>query len=116
MRLRSPIDFKRSDNDEKELLEAQRQAEASFTIAGDRARKCLSTEDFRNYRLDYMKAEVKLLDALLKYNNFFHKNSTGDTSLYAMVVARYLTKLEALRSLLEVITKDAQKGMPSEKS
>lgn len=107
-----PFQF-RPDPDHKEqeeLLKAEKESELVYTVAGDRARTCLATEDFKSYRDDYRRAEQKILDYLVKYNVFFHKNTSGNINSYAMVVSRYLTKLESLRSLLDVITKDAQKG------
>lgn len=111
MRIR-PFQFKAdpTEKEHQELLRAEKEAELIYTAAGDRARKCLSTEDFKTYREDYRRAEAKIVDYLLKYNIFFHKNTSANLEIYAMNVSRYLTKLESLRSLLEVISKDAQKG------
>lgn len=109
-----PFQFKTEPNqkEQQELLRAEKEAELVFTAAGDRARRCLSTEDFKTYREEYRRAEEKIIDYLLKYNIFFHKNTSANMEIYAMNVARYLTKLESLRSLLDVITRDAQKGQP----
>ena len=109
-----PFQFKSDPNakEKEELLKAEKEAEMVYTVAGDRARLCLSTEEFKTYMVEYRRAEAKILDYLLKYNIFFHKNPSGNINSYAMVVSRYLTKLESLRSLLETITKDAQKGQP----
>lgn len=111
--MRMPAFKFKSEPDQKEkeeLLKAEKEADLIYTVAGDRARKCLSTEDFKSYREDYRRAEIKVIDYLLKYNIYFHKNSSANIESYAMMVSRYLTKLESLRSLLEAITKDAQRG------
>lgn len=110
----NPFMFKAdpTKKEQEELERAQKEVELVYTAAGDRARKCLETEDFKSYREDYRRAEGKFIDYLLKYNIFFHKNNGASIESYAMVVSRYLTKLESLRALLEVITKDAQKGQP----
>lgn len=113
-----PFQFKKYPNkqEQEELLKAEKEAESFYTVAGDRARKCLSTEDFKSYRDDYRRAQEKIVDYLLKYNIFFHKNPSANLELYAMNISRYLTKLESLRSLLEVILKDSQKDQHNEKS
>lgn len=109
-----PFEYKQDPDkkEQQELLKAEQEVNAVYTVAGDRARKCLETEDFKFYRDDYRRAETKIIDYLLKYNIYFHKNSSTGIESYAMVVSRYLTKLESLRSLLEVVVKDAQKGQP----
>lgn len=115
IQMRTPFAFKK-DTDDQELAAIKKQAEEAFTVVGDRARKCLNNDDFKAYRKDYLQTEAKVLDALLKYNTLFHKTTGGNITDYAMVVARYLTKLESLRSLLEAVAKDAQKDLIHVKS
>ena len=43
---------------------ADKEADLVYTAAGDRARTCLSTEEFKVYCDDYRRAEKKILDYL----------------------------------------------------
>ena len=115
MSLRIPFQFKKPDEDDDLKLSVSAM-EAALQVAGDRARECLSHEDFQLYREDYKRAEIKLIDLLIKYNKAFYKNGSTGIEAYAMNISSILTKLESLRSLLEVITVDAKKGFKNEKS
>lgn len=113
IKVRSPFSFTAQDEQaKKDMEESQRLAELALTVAGDRARLCLSTEDFKIYRKEYKATEEKLVDALLKYNKYFLKSDSVSIEKYAMVISGYLTKIESIRSLLDVIVKDAQRGIP----
>lgn len=97
--------------DEKELEESMRNAELSFQIAGDRARACLSTDQFKAYKEAFLQVQIQLMDALTEYNKNFHKNPSGDAVKYGMTVSYMLTRLEVLRSLVGLVQRDSLKGL-----
>lgn len=101
----------RQETDDAALNEVN----AALLALGDRARKCLSNDDFKLYRKDYTTTEAKLVDALIAFNKAALKNPTFDVTKYAMTISSYLIRLDDLRSLLAVVVKDAQKGVVNEK-
>lgn len=85
-----------------------------ISMTGDMARKCLSMQEFKSYRNQYKRTEESVIDALINYSNMFAKHNEGGIDKYAVVVMRYLTKLDDLRSLLTVVERNAKKGTPDE--
>lgn len=89
--------------DAKEVEKKLKTAEHAMQVASDRARRCLSMEEFKAYRDSFQRASDSLLDALIAYNHQFSISDNGDLNKYAMKVNRLLTKAQDVRELLNTI-------------
>ena len=97
--------------DVKEVDKKLKSAEAALQAAGDRARICLNTDQFKIYRDSFKRAEAALLDALIAYNHQFSLSESGDVYKFAMKVNRMLTKAQDVRELLNTIETNARRGL-----
>ncbi len=101
--------------DVKEVDKKIKSAEAALQAAGDRARICLNTDQFKIYRDSFKRAEAALLDALIAYNNQFSLSDSGNVYKYAMKINRMLTKAQDVRELLNTIETNARRGLSGER-
>lgn len=95
---------------QKQAEQQLREAEETMSMVRDKARACLDLETFKLYRDSYHKAEASMIEAIINYNTYFFSLPDGNLDKYAVTVMRYLTKLQAMRSLLDVVEKDARNG------
>lgn len=104
----------------KESLEIKQKIsqEASLAVkaVGDTARSCINTEAFSAYKLAFSKAEAKIVDAMISYTHNFFQENNGDMAIYGANMARFITKIQDLKALLNAVETDAQKGENSAKS
>lgn len=79
-------------------------------LVGDCARRCLSTDAFKQYREYYAKAEAATIDELLLEATQFCDSGADMTKFGAKCLVK-LTRLRDLRSLLTKVTIDSKKGL-----
>lgn len=96
--------------DEAKDKKAIKSAEASLQIVIDRAKRCLSMEEFKSYRDSFERAEDGIMDSLIAYTHHFSLSDEADITKYAMKVSRLITKVETLRMLLINIETKAKRG------
>ena len=97
--------------DAKEVEKKLKTAEHAMQVASDRARRCLSMEEFKAYKDSFQRASDSLLDALIAYNHQFSLSENGCIEKYAMKVNRLLTKAQDVRELLNVIETASKRGV-----
>lgn len=90
---------------EKEVDEQER----SLDRVVSRAKICLNNKDFEEYRKEFVKAEAKMIDSMISFTNIFMGQASGDMSFYGAKIARMITKLSDLRSLVDAVENDARK-------
>lgn len=100
--------FKPKAHQDAEKLKEQ--TDAKLKEAELLAKACFGTEQFQQYRDAYKKAEASTIDFMLRFNNSFFAEKTGDVQQYAFTIMRYLTRLQTLRSLLDTIETNAKRG------
>jgi hypothetical protein len=95
--------FSGVEEDKKEELVAQMERAIS------RAKVCLSNKDFEEYRAEYVKAEGKQIALMIAFTNGFMAQDNGDMAYYGAKIARMLTRLSDLRTLLDAVESDLRK-------
>lgn len=98
--------FRFGDKEEK--------SQADLKLTGDIARKCLSMEQFRQYREYYERAEASVIDELL--NEALAAYGDGDLAKFGSRCLIKLTRLRDLRSLLTKVAVDSRKGLEEKKA
>jgi hypothetical protein len=84
--------------------------DVNIKLAGDRARACLATKEFKHYRDQYASLESKVIDELItEAANFCVSNDS--TEKFGAKCLVKLTRLRDLRSLVSKVEVDAKKGI-----
>lgn len=99
--------------DKKVLLEEAQAADRELNLAAEIARRCLTSEDFKSYRESYLKAEDKMVEAMIIYTQGFVQGNKGDVTNYAFTMMRFITRLQEIRSLLRDVETTAER-LPKE--
>lgn len=95
--------FKADNGEEKNEIEIAIEKTVSA------AKKCLTVEDFIEYRKAYKNAEERVLDLMMKVTTATMGQSFGDMSFYGTKMAVLVNKLIMLRSLLDAVESDVRK-------
>jgi len=99
--------------DVKALEKADKQVEEKLSMTGAVARYCLNSSSFQKYRRQYQSAEEKMIQAMMMCTESYMAGRFDLTS-YGSKMLVYITRLKALRSLLDTVTLDSKKGKPDE--
>lgn len=94
---------------QEQILEAQ-EAERQLDLSAAIAKRCLENEDFKLYRETYLKAEDKMVDAMIIYTQGFIQGNKGDISNYALTMMRFVTRLQEIRTLLHDVKNTSARG------
>lgn len=102
-----PFDEALQNRDKEILLEGIKRTNA----IGDKARQCLATACFESYRQEFASAKEKILGAMMsETNRYLAVSSNVDVAQYAARMVAFLTRVQALTSMLQVIEADSKKG------
>ena len=93
----------------KKVVEAFKRLNA----IGESARECLATQCFADYKKQLEQAKDAILDAMCAYTNRFIAGDSMGVDKYAVVMVRFITRVDSLRSLLNQVELDAKKGKPT---
>ena len=93
----------------------QKEAIATAKAAGESARSCINTQVFSAYKAAMQRSQEKMVDAMIAYTHNFFQEQNGDLAIYAVNMARYITKIQDLKALLTAVEKDAEKGIHVQK-
>lgn len=100
----SPTDI---DDENKKVLEAFKRIE--LTAAS--ARQCINTQCFASYKENLERALGGMVDVMCAYTAKFIASDQVSADKYAMVMVRYVTRIDSLRSILKQVELDASKGI-----
>lgn len=104
--------FKHESPEELHLLNKKIEESISAAkAAGDAARSCINTEAFQTYKRSFEIAESKIVDAMIAYTHNFFQENNGSLDVYGANMARYITKIQDLKSLLTAVEVDSKKGL-----
>lgn len=95
--------FKAVEEDKESIKKAAEKVEA----AGKAAKKCLNTDEFAIYREQFAKANDAIINKMMQYTKAFFESEHGDMAKYGANMARFITKLQDLRILLDKVESDA---------
>ena len=85
-------------------------ASAKIDEAAKAARKCLTMPEFHFYRIQFERAQEAIIDKMIQYTSAFFASEHGDMNKYGANMARFMTKLQDLRVLLNTVEKEAKRG------
>jgi hypothetical protein len=73
------------------------------------ANDCLNTAVFAKYKDQFLKSQQLMVDAMIKYTSDYFQTPGADSTLYAMMMCRFVTRLQDLKMLLRQVEADASK-------
>lgn len=83
--------------------------ELDISPVESKAKKCLSMPEFEDYKRSYLEAKERMTDELIDLTRKFTSYYGADVSFYGMKVLRIITKIEALRALVEDVERDVRR-------
>lgn len=98
-----------SQKEKEDFAVKQKELADAITRATKAAQSCLNSEQFHGYRRQYQNAEKKLVDVMIRYTRSFFTEEKGDMAKYGANMARYITKLDDMRMLLNQVESDAKR-------
>jgi hypothetical protein len=96
--------FKVAIEDEESIKEAAKKVR----LAGEAARKCLTLQEFQIYTQQFEKAQEAIVIKMIQYTKAFFESEHGDMTKYGANMARFITKIQDLRVLLDRVNSDAK--------
>ncbi len=81
---------------------------------GSIARKCLTSNDFQQYKQMFNDELTGIMNAMVVYTANFGKSGNDNLDIYAVNMIRYVQRITDLRKLLTYVELDARKGIQTE--
>lgn len=101
--------FSSAFKEAQEILNDHSKLEAELNDLAANARACISSEEFRRYKKQYEEVEKKMLAIMIYDTN--QATAAGMTmEQYGAVMFRNINKLMVLKSIIDVVEKDAKRG------
>lgn len=82
---------------------------------GKLARKCLTNNDFQQYKEMFEKEKDAVINAMVIYTARFGKSGYENVNVYAFNMLRFVQQITDLRKLLTAIELDSKKGIENVK-
>jgi hypothetical protein len=80
------------------------------------AKKCLNSEDFQEYKKALEVARDSMIGQMCTFTHSFFLQEHADMAFYGAKMARMVTKLQDLTSLLGSVERDAKREILNEKT
>jgi hypothetical protein len=83
-------------------------------LIGQMARRCISSNDFQQYKKMFDDELANILNAMVIYTANFGKQGNDNLEIYAVNMIRFVQRITDLRKLITYVELDSKKGTTKE--